>query len=189
MNPELEAAVVAATRRWIEVAVIGLNLCPFAPAVVQANGIRYRVSRAEDSTVLRADLVDELRFLAAASSSEVETTLLIHPWAFGDFLEFNDFLGEAETTVDELGLTGDIQVASFHPHYQFEGTRADDPENCTNRAPFPILHLLREASIERALASFPDPASIYTRNIETLRRIGSDGWEQLRAQFAPDFLR
>ena len=185
---EQDEKVVDATRRWVDAAVIGLNLCPFARAVVVADRVRYRVSSARDAQALGVDLAEELQLLAATEPEEIETTLLVHPWVLKDFLEFNDFLQVAEAAVAELGLQGEIQVASFHPGYQFAGTQADDVENCTNRSPFPILHLLREASIERALASFPDPASIYERNIETMQRLGWEGWERLRAKFATDFL-
>ena len=179
-------AIVAATRRWIEVAVIGLGLCPFARAATSDDRVRYRVSEARSAHALRADLEDELRRLVAADPADVETSLLIHPWALQDFFAFNDFLGEADTLVEELGLSGTVQVASFHPRYQFAGTAIDDMENCTNRAPYPTLHLLREASIEHALANFPDPDSIYQRNIETLRRLGAAGWKELRSAFAPE---
>jgi uncharacterized protein len=189
MNAHDEQRVIDATRRWIEAAVIGLNLCPFARAVVTDDRIRYRVSPAQTAADLHAHLLDELRLLAGTAASNVETTLLIHPWVLNDFLEFNDFLAEAEAAVAELGLAGELQIASFHPHYQFADTEPDDLENCTNRAPFPILHLLREASIERALSNFPDPDSIYQRNIATMRDLGKDGWEQLEKQFAADFLR
>jgi hypothetical protein len=186
---EQDEKVVDTTRRWIDAAVIGLNLCPFARTVVMADRVRFRVSGARDSHTLGVDLVEELQLLAAAEPEAIETTLLIHPWALTDFLEFNDFLEVADAAVAELGLQGEIQVASFHPGYQFAGTKTDDVENCTNRSPFPILHLLREASIEAALANFPDPAAIYERNIETMRRLGREGWERLCAQFAIDFLR
>jgi hypothetical protein len=189
MDVRHEERVVTATRRWIETAVIGLNLCPFAGAVVATGRVRFRVSHAREADALGVDLVEELRVLAAAEPETVETTLLIHPWALTDFLAFNDFLAVADALVVDLGLRGEVQIASFHPDYRFAGTRQEDLENCTNRSPFPILHLLREASIERALATFPDPAAIYERNIETMRRLGRDGWERLRAQFAPDFPR
>ena len=189
MNPNEAEAVIAATRRWIDAAVIGLDLCPFARPVVAAGRVRYRVSEARDAEALHADLVAELRHLAATDPASIETTLLIHPWALRDFLDFNDFLSVAEAAVVELDLTGELQVASFHPQYQFAGTQPDDVENCTNRSPFPMLHLLREASIERALAHYPDPDSIYQRNIATMRRIGHVGWEQLRLLFVSDFLR
>jgi hypothetical protein len=186
---ERDQRAVDAVRGWIDVAVIGLNLCPFARAVVVADRVRYRVSRARDAHALAADLFEELQLLAATEPERIETTLLIHPWALGDFLEFNEFLDVADAAVAKLGLQGEVQVASFHPGYQFAGTQPDDVENCTNRSPFPILHLLREASIERAVANYADPASIYERNIETMRRLGTEGWERLRAQFADDLLR
>jgi hypothetical protein len=188
MNPATgrDEAVVQATQRWLESAVIGLNLCPFARAVASSGRIRYCVSAAGSARSLRGDLENELRALAASEPERVETTLLIHPWALQDFVAFNDFLAEADALVEELGLRGEIQVASFHPRYQFAGSGVDDVENATNRAPYPTLHLLREAGIERALAAFPDPASIYQRNIATLRRLGSEGWQKLQASFAPD---
>jgi len=189
MDADLDQQAAAATRRWIEAAVVGLNLCPFARAVMTAGRIRYRVSRARDAQALRADLAEELRLLAQGAATNVETTLLIHPWALVDFLEYNDFLSIAEATVAELGLVGELQIASFHPHYQFAGTQPDDLENNTNRSPFPTLHLLREASIERALATFPDPESIYKNNIETMRRIGKEGWGRLQSQFMADFFQ
>lgn len=186
LAPGRDAAVVQATRRWVENAVIGLNLCPFARAVASSGRIRYCVSAARSASALRSDLENELRALSAMDPERVETTLLIHPWALQDFFAFNDFLAEADALVEALGLRGDIQVASFHPRYQFAGSGVDDVENATNRAPYPTLHLLREASIERALAAFPDPASIYQRNIETLRRLGLEGWQKLQASFPAD---
>jgi hypothetical protein len=171
--------VVQETREWLEKAVIGLNLCPFAKPVHVADRIRYAVSRAETPEALLVDLLDELRTLAAADPEEIETTLLIHPRVLTDFLDYNDFLGVADAALEELDLVGEIQVASFHPHYQFEGTDPDDIENYTNRSPYPILHLLREASIEEAVASFPDTDRIYKANIETLRKLGIEGWRRL----------
>ena len=179
-------AIVAATRRWIEDAVIGLGLCPFARAVMSGDRVRYRVSDARSAQALRADLEDEMRRLVATDPAEAETSLLIHPWALQDFFAFNDFLGEAEALLEQLGLSGTLQVASFHPRYQFAGTEIDDLENCTNRAPYPTLHLLREASVEQALANFPDPDSIYQRNIATMRRLGAAGWDRLRSTFVPE---
>ena len=169
--------IVAATREWLEKDVIGLNLCPFARAVHETNRIRYVVSAAESIAALRNDLVDELLFLKAADAAQVDTTLLIHPRVLADFLEFNDFLDIADEVVRDLGLNGDIQVASFHPKYQYAETEPDDVTNRTNRSPYPILHLLREDSIERALADYPDPDEIPKRNIETMRRLYSAGGE------------
>ncbi len=166
-------------RTWLEKAVIGLNLCPFAKAVHVRNQIRYVVSKARTEEQLAAELRAELRTLQAADPAEIETTLLIHPWVLGDFLDYNAFLAEAEAVVAELGLDGEIQVASFHPRFQFAGTEPDDITNCTNRAPYPTLHLLREASVERALESFPEPEKIYEANIETMRTLGPEGWRKL----------
>ncbi|HZF09788.1 MAG TPA: DUF1415 domain-containing protein [Thermoanaerobaculia bacterium] len=171
--------VLAATRHWLETAVLGLDLCPFARAVYSLDLIRFAVSKAETPEALLADLVRELKALESTEPSEVETTLLLHPRVLGDFLDYNDFLPMAEAAVAELGLTGVLQVASFHPRYQFAGAGPDDIENYTNRSPFPMLHLLREASVERAVAAFPDAAQIYEKNIATLRRLGHAGWSRL----------
>jgi hypothetical protein len=173
--------VIAAMRQWIEKAVIGLNLCPFARAVYVKNQVRFVVSRAPHLDGLLEDLDRELDFLAAADPEAVDTTLLIHPTLLPDFPGFNDFLQLAEAAVGENELEGVIQLASFHPHFQFEGTAPDDMGNFTNRAPFPTLHLLREASIERAVAVFPEAETIYTRNIETLEALGHAGWNALWA--------
>jgi uncharacterized protein len=169
------AEVIAATKSWLERAVIGLDLCPFARAVHVRDQIRYVVSEAETSEALLDDLLEELRTLAAADPEEIETTLLIHPRVLADFLDYNDFLDVADAAVAELGLTGEIQIASFHPRYQFAGTPPDAIENSTNRASYPMLHLLREASVERAVETFPDASRIYEKNIETLRRLGPEG--------------
>ena len=171
--------IVAATREWLEKAVIGLDLCPFARAVYIRDQIRYAVSEAETPEDLLEHLLSELRTLAAASPEEIDTTLIIHPWVLEDFLDYNDFLDDAEAAVDALGLEGEIQVASFHPQYQFEGTGPDDIENYTNRSSYPILHLLREASVDRAVAAVPDTDAIFEKNIETMRRLGHEGWRRL----------
>lgn len=171
--------VVAATRAWIEKAVIGLDLCPFARAVYIRDQVRFAVSEAETPEDLLEHLLSELRTIAAASPEEIDTTLLIHPWVLEDFLDYNDFLDVAEDAVVRLGLEGEIQVASFHPEYQFAGTEPDDIGNYTNRSPYPILHLLREESVERAVAAFPDTSGIFEKNIETMRRLGHDGWRRL----------
>jgi len=174
-----EAAVLGNTRLWLERAVIGQNLCPFAKAVHAKNQIRWVVSTAEDAQALMDDLVRELRLLADADPELVDTTLLIHPRVLQDFLDYNDFLELAEAAVAELDLDGALQVASFHPEYQFADSPADDISHATNRAPYPTLHLLREASIDRAVAAFPEAEAIFERNIETLRRLGQDGWRAL----------
>ena len=171
--------IIGATRMWIERAVIGLNLCPFAKAVHADNRIRYRASEARTPEILLDELADELQDLKAADPAVCETTLLIAPYVLNDFLEYNDFLGPAEAAVAALGLTSEFQIASFHPRYQFAGTQADDIQNYTNRSPYPILHLLRESSIERAVAAMPEAAGIYERNIATLSRLGQQGWRRL----------
>ena len=171
--------VIAATREWLEKAVIGLNLCPFAKAVYVKNQVRFVVSSAPHLDGLLEDLDRELDFLAAADPEEIDTTLLIHPTLLLDFLDFNDFMQLAEAAVEEHELEGVIQIASFHPMFQFEGTEPDDMGNYTNRTPFPTLHLLREASIERAVAAFPEAETIYERNIDTLKALGHVGWQAL----------
>lgn len=170
---------VLATKRWIEQAVIGLNLCPFAKAVFSKNQIRYVVSDAVTPEDVAVHLHRELEWLAESSADVVDTTLLILPHAFSDFLDFNDFLDVADGMVEALDLDGVLQVASFHPSFQFEGTEADDITNYTNRAPYPTLHLLREESVERAVAAFPDEMEIASNNIATLEKLGHDGWRAL----------
>lgn len=170
---------ISATRRWLQRAVIGLNLCPFAKAVHVRNQVRYVLSEATTQTALLAELTRELEFLHAADPAMVETTLLVHPHVLGDFLDYNDFLDDADAAVEALGLEGEIQVASFHPDYVFAGSDADDPANCTNRSPHPMLHLLREESVARAVETFPDPDAIVDRNIETMERLGIDGYDRL----------
>ena len=176
---ETPEEILAATRNWLEKAVIGLDLCPFARAVYIRDQVRFVVSEAETPEALLADLERELRTLWKSDPEAIDTTLLIHPRVLKDFLDYNDFLDVAEAAVAELGLEGEIQVASFHPQYQFAGTEPDDVENYTNRSPYPILHLLREASVERAVAAFPDAAGIFEKNIETMRRLGHEGWRRL----------
>jgi hypothetical protein len=172
-------ACIVATRDWLERAVIGLNLCPFAKAVHVRDQVRYVVSNATTPEELLADLLEELRLLADAEPEAIETTLLIHPHVLGDFLDYNDFLDIADAAVSELDLDGELQVASFHPDYQFAGTEPDDITNFSNRAPYPTLHLLREASVDRAVAAFPEAGMIYERNVDTLRQLGHAGWVAL----------
>lgn len=164
---------------WLERAVIGLNLCPFAKAVHVKGQIHYTVSRAREPQTLREDLVRELLALHAADPALRDTTLLIAPAVLQDFLDFNDFLDEADRVLIELGLEGEFQIASFHPQFQFAGTAVDDITNCTNRAPYPTLHLLREASIDRAVEVFPEAELIFERNMQTLEQLGHTGWAAL----------
>lgn len=171
--------IIEATRHWLEKAVIGLNLCPFAKAVHVKKQIRYAVSDAENTEDLHLDLVAELEVLQLADSNDIDTTLLIHPKVLTDFLDYNDFLDIADATLAGLGLEGRIQIASFHPQYRFADTLPDDISNYTNRSPYPMLHLLREASIDRAVTAYPDAGEIFNRNIETMRRLGLHGWNFL----------
>lgn len=178
---ESAEAVVAATRTWLERAVIGLQLCPFAAGPYLNDRVRYSVSAQRSSVGLGEELSHELQLLQDTDPLICETTLLIHPHALTDFRDYNDFLDECDVALEELGLDGELQVASFHPRYQFSGTRAEDIENCTNRSPYPMLHLLREASVARAVATFPDVDRIGEKNIDTLRRLGHEGWRKLWA--------
>ncbi|HSS50103.1 MAG TPA: DUF1415 domain-containing protein [Thermoanaerobaculia bacterium] len=179
IEPETDEEILAATRLWLEKAVIGLELCPFAKAVYVKDQIRYVVSRAESPAALLAELKAELQALANADPRKTDTTLLIHPHVLEDFLEYNDFLGSADAALAGLELEGVLQIASFHPRYQFAGSDADDISNYTNRSPYPMLHLLREESVDRAVTAFPEAAEIYERNIATLRRLGREGWRRL----------
>jgi len=173
------AGAIASTQRWLERAVIGLNLCPFAKAVYVKRQIRYAVTAATTAGELLAELQHELELLGQASPEEIDTTLLIHPQVMTDFIDFHFFLKEADAAIRTLGQEGHLQIASFHPAYEFAGSEPDDVANCTNRSPHPTLHLLREASIDRAVAAIPDAAAVYERNIETLRRLGHEGWRRL----------
>jgi hypothetical protein len=172
-------AMIARTRDWLSKAVIGLNLCPFAKAVQVKNQIRYVVSDATDEDALLVDLLHELESLYDTDPEQVETTLLIHPYVLTDFLDYNQFLDVADAAISELELDGEIQVASFHPDYRFADSGPDDIGNFSNRAPYPTLHLLRETSVARAVAAFPEAEKIYQRNIETLQALGHAGWKKL----------
>ena len=170
---------IAETRHWLDRAVIGLNLCPFAKAVVAKDQVRFVLSDATDPAQLLETLGEELLRLRDADPDEIDTTLIVHPHVLTDFLDYNDFLDAADGLVAELDLDGVLQVASFHPDYQFADSDQDDVENYTNRAPYPTLHLLREDSVSRAVAAFPEPEVIVERNVETLRKLGVDGWKKL----------
>src|SRR6056297_4261470 len=178
-NPSERERIVEATRIWLEKAVIGLNLCPFAGVPWRQGRVRMQVSEATSLQQLAEDLADELLALNKTDPAERETTLLIHPHVLGDFLDYNDFLDIADGLLEQLELDGILQLASFHPDYQFADSQPDDPANCTNRSPYPMLHLLREASIEQATANHPAPETIYERNIETMRELGVEGWKKL----------
>lgn len=173
-----EAAIVERVRHWLERIVVGLDLCPFAHLPYRSDRIRYRVSAATSVAHLFDHLADEALRLQQSDPAECETTLLIHPWVLTAFPDYNDALATADAVLADLGLEGDLQVASFHPDYRFADSEPDDPANCSNRSPFPLLHLLREASISRVLDQGADPEAICRRNIATLRVLGLDGLRQ-----------
>lgn len=185
MQAQNDQEIMDATRQWLEKAVIGLNLCPFAKSVYVKNQVRIVVSHARHLDAFLEQLDAELDFLAAADPEAVDTTLLIHPTLFPDFLHFNDMVGMAEDAVLEHELDGVLQVASFHPEFQFEDSAPEDMSNYTNRAPYPTLHLIREASLEKAIAAYPNPESIYERNIETVEKLGQAGWQALGIPYPP----
>ncbi len=175
---EADCRVLEVTRLWLERAVIGLNLCPFARAEYVNKRIAYRISRATQTGELLEDLSRSIEFLRSTNQAECETLLLIHPDTLTDFADYNQFLEEADDLVRQLGMEGIFQIASFHPKYQFAGTEIDDITNQTNRSPYPLLHLLREASVERA-AGPKEAAEIVHRNLVTLRKMGQAGWDAL----------
>ena len=171
--------ILNATLRWLERAVVGLNLCPFAKSVLVKKQVRNALTAASSADELLAELEHELNLLAASDPAKLDTTLLIHPQAMTDFLDYHFFLAEADALLKSLGYEGVFQIASLHPDYEFAGSEADDIANYTNRSPYPTLHLLRESSIDRAVAAFPGAESIFERNIETMERLGHDGWKKL----------
>ena len=181
MNDIDKPAIEADIRRWLERAVIGMNLCPFAKSVYVRNQVRIVISDADNTDDLREELGEEMLHLRDIAPELTDTTLLVLPSVLGDFLDYNDFLDEADALIEALELDGVLQVASFHPHYQFADTGYDDPGNNTNRAPWPILHLLREDSLDRAVAAYPEPDAIIERNIAAMETLGNDGYRKLLA--------
>ncbi|MBP9906375.1 MAG: DUF1415 domain-containing protein [Rhodoferax sp.] len=177
--------VIADTVAWLERAVIGLNLCPFAKSVHVKGQVHYAVSQATTPPALLKDLRHELQQLVALDAKARDTTLLIAPACLQDFLDFNDFLAEADQALLDLDLDGVLQIASLHPHYQFAGTAAEDITNYTNRSPYPTLHLLREDSIDRAVAAFPNPEAIFETNMQTMETLGQAGWDALKVGASP----
>jgi hypothetical protein len=178
-TPDQERTAIEDTQKWLLEAVVGLNLCPFAKAVVVKDMVRYRVCASSEPADVLAMLREELQHLAEADPDKLDTTLLIAPNALPDFLDFNDFLADCDEVLMDLELDGVLQVADFHPLYQFGGTDEDDIENFTNRTPYPTLHLLREASIDKAVEAYPDASLIFERNIEVLNKLGHAGWQAL----------
>jgi hypothetical protein len=179
LTPDQERTAIEDTQKWLLEAVVGLNLCPFAKAVVVKDMVRYRVCASAEPADVLAMLREELQHLAEADPDQLDTTLLIASNALPDFLDFNDFLADCDEVLMDLELDGVLQVADFHPQYQFGGTEVDDIENFTNRTPYPTLHLLREASLDKAVEAYPDASLIFERNIEVLNKLGHAGWQAL----------
>ncbi len=167
------------TRRWLERAVIGLNLCPFAKAVHVKGQVHVAASGAEAFGAVLDDLEREAEDLLALPAAQRDTTLLVVPGGFEEFLLFNELVRAGERLLVRRGWEGVLQLASFHPRFVFAGQEEDDLANHTNRSPWPTLHLLREESVARAVAAFPDASAIYGTNVETLRRLGPQGWAEL----------
>lgn len=184
-----DEAIIALSKGWLEEAVIGLNLCPFANAVHKRGQIAWKVSHARTPEALLEDLGLALQSLLDTPVATTDTSLLIHPWVLQDFLDFNDFLSLADDLLEDSGLDGVIQIASFHPDYRFGGVDADDITNHTNRSPFPMLHLLREDSLDKAIAAMPDSDEIVERNLETLRKLGQPGWQALQQRIRTKIAR
>jgi uncharacterized protein len=181
-----DQTVIADTVAWLERAVIGLNLCPFAKSVHVKGQVHYAVSHATTAKALLVDLIHELNQLQSLDAKERDTTLLIAPWCLQDFLDYNDFLDLADQALVDLDLDGVLQIASLHPQYQFAGTELDDITNFTNRSPYPSLHLLREESIDRAVAAFPNPQVIFETNMQTMQTLGAAGWLALNVDASPE---
>jgi len=173
------ARVIARTRLWLERAVVGLNLCPFAKSVYAKEQVHYVVYDGGDETEFLVILREQLADLQAVEPQQRDTTLLMAPLLYPEFLDFNAMLPRAQRMVRKSGLDGVLQLASFHPGYVFADAQADDMANYTNRSPYPTLHLLREDSVSRAVAAYPQAQDIYGRNIATLRALGLAGWQAL----------
>jgi uncharacterized protein len=180
-----DADIISATGKWLERAVIGLNLCPFAKGVHVKGQIRCVVSHAATDDALLDDLESELKFLTSVAPEDIDTTLLITPDTLKNFDDFTNFLDLVEVVLRTHGLVGVLQVASFHPRYVFADAEPDDIANYTNRSPYPMLHLLRETSLAKATAAFADAANIYERNIETMNALGLGGWQALDIDVTP----
>ena len=179
-----DSPALTQTRAWVEHAVIGLNLCPFAKAVMAKGQVHYAVTPATGWNDLLAALEQEVNGLMACVPEVRDTSLLIAPQALPDFFEFNGFIGEAERLLARRELDGVLQLAYFHPQFEFAGADPDDIAHFTNRSPYPTLHLLRADSITRAVQAFPDASAIYEANIATLRRMGPEGWARLSQEWA-----
>ena len=179
---DTERIAIEDTQAWLTRAVVGLNLCPFAKAVMAKGQVRYVVTELTEPEQVLKLLQTEMQTLVDADPDTLDTTLLIAPYLLPDFLDFNEFLFDCEAVLQAMDLEGALQIADFHPNYQFAGTAPEDVENRTNQSPYPTLHLLREDSVTRAVQAFPDAALIYERNTALLREMGVAGWLALGIQ-------
>ncbi|MFW5425889.1 MAG: DUF1415 domain-containing protein [Methylophagaceae bacterium] len=179
-----EQDIITPVKKWLEQLVIGLNLCPFAKQEFVNNRIRLYPSKATTVEMLLIDLQQELERLD--SDSNIETTLLIHPHILTDFYDYNDFLDIADGLLIDMNLDGIYQIASFHPDYQFADTEPDYAENYTNRSPYPLLHLIREKSLEEAIANYPNPELIPERNIKLMKEMGHAKLQALFSSYFDD---
>ncbi len=175
--------ISAICQQWLERAVIGLNLCPFARRPYQLHRLRFSISRARHTDAFLDLLENELHLLLQTPATEIETTLVIEPKLFADFEVFLDVVALAEQVLEDIDATGTIQIAPFHPNFQFADEPPEDITNYTNRSPYPILHLIRESSIDQAVAAFPDAGSIFERNKTLLRTMGTEGWSSLGIEY------
>lgn len=180
MHSATDTRIIQETQAWLVHAVIGLNLCPFAKAVHVKNQITYQVSAATDASTLLNDLKLALITMVETPAEEIDTSLVIHPHVLHDFLDYNDFLYEADDLLHELKLNGILQIASFHPDYQFSGTDKEEISNCTNRSPYPMLHILREESLDQAISAKLEWEDIVEHNITTMNTLGWAGWQELQ---------
>ena len=169
--------IIQATQKWVETIVVGMNLCPFAKREIVKDRVRYTISESTLQEQLLMDLKTELELLDTDTS--IETTLLIHPSILQDFYDYNDFLELADSLLVDMELDGIYQIASFHPNYQFGGTEFDAAENYTNRSPYQMLHLIREASLERVIGSYPDMDEIPDRNIKLMNDMGANRLKEM----------
>ena len=175
----MDEQIIADVEQWLDEVVIGLDLCPFAARPRREKRVRIAVSHATEDEALLNDLQAELERLSDTPAAELETTLLAIPNMLEDFADYNDFLDAVDLWVEQFGWEGDLQVASFHPQYQFADTEADDPGNLTNRSPWPLLHIIREESLEKAIEHYPDVDAIPERNIARMKALGPEERKRL----------
>lgn len=178
-----EREVRRRVNRWVEEAVVGLDFCPFAASVYHRGALRVAVARAEDPVEAVEAVLDEASHLLASSENEIATTLVVFPTSLGEFSTFLDVAETVRHAMEDAGAAGILQIATFHPDYQFAGTEPDALENYTNRSPFPIVHILREDDVSEAVDNHPDPEGIPERNIERLREMGREEVEAVWSEF------